>query len=233
MTHGPQHHIEHAEHAEHAAHDNFNKMVTISIAIVAAVLACVTMLSHRSHNEVLRLQGEALRLQGDALQQQTLASIQSTKAANKWAYYQTKNIFHLESKITVDLLNVLATNDSNPQEQKKIRNSYQKNVDKYDKKLPQIEEEGHEMEKKSDEFIKESQHKMKESQEIMEESHVEHERTNRFDYGELGLQFGVVLCSMAILTKSKSFWLGGLISSAIGALIALTGVLNLFMGGHH
>src|SRR5204863_9491708 len=94
MSHGPEHHIEHAEHAAHASHDEFNKRVTISIAMVAAVLACVTMLSHRSHNEVLRLQGEAL-------QQQTLASIQSTKAANKWAYYQTKNLFHLESKITL------------------------------------------------------------------------------------------------------------------------------------
>src|SRR5437016_13812810 len=115
MGHGPEQHIEHAEHAAHAAHDDFNKMVTMSIAIVAAVLACVTMLGHRAHNDTLRLQGEALRLQGDALrfqgdalQLQTLASIESTNAANKWSYYQSKNLFHLESKITLDLLKDLA-----------------------------------------------------------------------------------------------------------------------------
>lgn len=78
MTHGPEHHIEHAEHAAHAVHDNFNKQVTMSIAIVAAVLAAVTMLGHRAHNDTLRLQGEALDFQ-------TKASIKSTKTANKWA----------------------------------------------------------------------------------------------------------------------------------------------------
>src|SRR6185295_3347512 len=99
MSHGPEQHIEHAEHAAHTTHDDFNKRVTMSIAIVAAVLACVTMLGHRAHNETLRLQGEALQLQ-------TQANLESTNAANKWSYYQTKNLFHLESKITVDLLKV-------------------------------------------------------------------------------------------------------------------------------
>src|SRR5688572_33398653 len=104
MTHGPEHHIEHAEHAAHASHDEFNKRVTISIAIVAAVLAAVTMLGHRAHNNTLILQGEALELQ-------TKASIKSTDAANKWAYYQSKNIFNLESEITLDMLTVLSTRD--------------------------------------------------------------------------------------------------------------------------
>src|SRR3954464_11435396 len=102
MSHGPEHQIEHAEHAAHAVHDDFNKRVTMSIAIVAAVLACVTMLGHRSHNETLLLQGKALAIQGEALELQTQASIQSTKAANKWAYYQNKNTFNLLSEILLD-----------------------------------------------------------------------------------------------------------------------------------
>src|ERR1700677_3128102 len=101
MSHGPEHQIEHAEHAIHAAHDTFNRNVTMSIAIVAAVLACVTMLGHRAHNETLRLQGEALSLQ-------TEAGIKSTEAANKWAYYQTKNMFNLEAEIALDFLSVMA-----------------------------------------------------------------------------------------------------------------------------
>ena len=42
--------MEHAEHAVHAAHDPFDRRVSMTIAIVAAALACITMLSHRAHN---------------------------------------------------------------------------------------------------------------------------------------------------------------------------------------
>ena len=84
MSHGPEHQIEHAENAAHAAHDPFDRRVTISIAIVAAVLAGVTMLGHRAHNETLKLQGEAL-------QAQTEGGIKHSLSANKWAQYQAQN----------------------------------------------------------------------------------------------------------------------------------------------
>jgi hypothetical protein len=246
MSHGPEHHMEHAEHAVHAAGDAFNRNVTMSIAIVAAVLACVTMLGHRAHNETLRLQGEALRLQGEALrfqgealQLQTLASRESTNAANKWSYYQSKNLIHVQSKITLDLLTVLTTNEKSQEELEKVRALHKKNVEKYDKKLPEIEAEGHAIEKKSDELmvksremIAESQKKMAESQKEMDESHRVHQKSNRFDLGELGLQFGVVLCSLAILTKGRGFWFAGLASSALGAVVAMSGQFGLFMGHH-
>lgn len=246
MSHGPEHHIEHAEHAVHAAGDDFNRTVTMSIAIVAAVLACVTMLGHRAHNDTLRLQGDALRLQGEALrfqgealQLQTLASRESTNAANKWSYYQSKNLIHVQSKITLDLLTVLASNEKTQDELNQVRALHRKNVEKYDKKLPQIEAEGHAIEKKSDDLmvksnekLAESQKKMDESQKQMDESHVIHAQANRFDLGELGLQFGVVLCSLAILMKSRGFWFAGLASSAIGALVAMSGQFGLFMGHH-
>jgi Domain of unknown function (DUF4337) len=246
MSHGPEHHMEHAEHAVHAAGDAFNRQVTMSIAIVAAVLACVTMLGHRAHNETLRLQGEALRLQaealrfqGEALQLQTLASRESTNAANKWSYYQSKNLIHVQSKITLDLLAVLASNEKTQKDLERVRALHQKNVEKFDKKLPEIEAEGHAIEKKSDDLmvksnekIAESQKKMHESQKEMDESHLVHEKGNRFDLGELGLQFGVVLCSLAILMKSRGFWFAGLVSAALGAVVAMSGQFGLFMGHH-
>lgn len=238
MTHGPGHHIEHAEHAAHATHDDFNKMVTMSIAIVAAVLACVTMLGHRAHNETLRLQGEALELQ-------TKASIKSTETANKWAYYQSKNMFNLESEITVDLLNVMATREDRKTEYDKILKRYKKNVEDYkgtgnkaknDKsemteeekkkaegKLKRIQKEAEDMGEEAKKTMEESEHKIK-------ESHYIHDKANRFDYGELGLQFGVVLCSLAILTKSRGFWLAGIISAIIGAIVAFS---SFFIAAHH
>jgi hypothetical protein len=283
MTHSAEHHIEHAEHAAHAAGDGFNKQVTMSIAIVAAVLACVTMLGHRAHNDTLRLQGEALELQ-------TKAGIKSTEAANKWAYYQGKNTFNLLSEIMLDSLTVLATRDDRKDELKEVTKRYEGTVEYYsgDKKhrtqkqkekkaedAPKGEvakanngdegdakkkkEDGHDKEakKKDDghakapgkkegklkhieeearEVDKESKVMLDESKVKLTESHEVHQRTVWLDGGELGLQFGVVLCSLAILTRGRSLWFMGLLSAVVGAVVAAIGHFSwftLFMGGHH
>src|SRR5713226_9023048 len=78
-------HLEHIEHTQHAAHDPFNRNVAMTMAIVAAALACVTMLSHREHNETIQLLSEASILSSEA-------NAFHTKAADQWAYYQAKNI---------------------------------------------------------------------------------------------------------------------------------------------
>jgi len=55
------------------------------------------------------------------------------------------------------------------------------------------------------------------AKEYSEESHKAHARADRFDYGELGLQLGVVLCSLAILTRSRAFVYVGLVGALLGA----------------
>jgi hypothetical protein len=244
MSHGPEHHMEHAEHAVHAAGDDFNRQVTMSIAIVAAVLACVTMLGHRAHNDTLRLQGEALDLQ-------TKASIKSTETANKWAYYQGKNTFNLLSEITLDTLAVVAVREDRKAEFKDVVKRYEDTVAYYrgDKdsrvtakkkkkangeesekdakhsegKLKKIEEEAKEFQKETEEILKQAEEKL-------HESHLMHEKGNRFDLGDLGLQFGVVLCSLAILTKSRRFWHAGIVSAVVGTAVSLSGQFGLFLG---
>src|SRR5260370_12310655 len=79
MSHGTEEHLEHAQHAQHAdpaAHDPFFRRVAMTMAIVAAVLACITMLSHREHTETLRLQNEA--------------TIHHTQATDQWGYFQAQ-----------------------------------------------------------------------------------------------------------------------------------------------
>src|ERR1700730_13958381 len=71
--------LEQIEHSQHAAHGgSFDRLVATSMAIIAALLAPVTMLSHRAHNDTLRLQTEA--------------NILHTQATDQWGYYQAKNI---------------------------------------------------------------------------------------------------------------------------------------------
>lgn len=205
MSHGPETHIEHAEHAAHAAHDFFDKRVTISIAMIAAVLACVAMAAHRSHTETLRLHTEA--------------SLQQTQAANQWARYQAVNI---RSQLYQSLLEQGEFAAARPDTEAKRAAAverWQKQVAKYEQEqLPKIKAA-------AEEHGEHAKHDL-------EAAEVAHARADRLDFGELGLQLGVVLCSLAILTKSRSFWGLGILSSAAGAVTALTGWLGLFMDHH-
>src|SRR5438128_3153688 len=97
MAHGTEHHLEESHHAEHASHDEFNKRVAMSMAIIAASLAFVTLLSHRAHNQVL--------------QYQIKANMKKTEASNRWAQYQAKNIRKNEYESFVKMLPVLAASD--------------------------------------------------------------------------------------------------------------------------
>src|SRR5689334_19409112 len=63
----------------------FDRRVAVTMAIVAAGLACVTMLSHGAHNESLLAQGEANRMQ-------TQSNIFHTQASDQWNFFQAKNI---------------------------------------------------------------------------------------------------------------------------------------------
>src|SRR5438270_11117390 len=176
MSHGPEHHIEHAEHAAHAAHDPFDKRVTLSIAITAAVLAAVTLLSHRAHNATLQFQMEA---------------------SNQWNYFQAKkNRLYLyeTADAETDLLLAMPFPDEVKKSQayktwqeeakKRKAKSWQQKASQYRKDSDQIEEDAHELTHKA---------------------HTMHELGDRYDTAELGVEIGLVLCSLAVLTKQRGF----------------------------
>lgn len=274
MGHSAEHHIEHAEHAAHASHDVFDRQVTISIAIVAAVLAAVTLLGHRAHTETLRLQGESLRMQGEALRLQTDGGVQFNQAANRWAQYQAYNIrMHtylamidhgrvsaVSGKRLEDQINRLekrfnkdekAEGDepSEPEQTAKAKEKskttgdadWQKVIEGWKQKSKEYLDEKGPVKKLAEEYTAKAEKDFKEADEFLEkrkdyldESVAEHHRCDRFDVGEIGLQIGVVLCSLAILTKRRGFWHVGLLCAVTGALIASTGYFDLFMeAGHH
>lgn len=220
MTHGPEHQIEHAEHAAHAAHDPFDKRVTVSIACVAAVLAAVSMLGHRAHNETLRLQGEALRYQSKA-------GIEHSQSFNRWAAYQAQNIRgHMYTALALHLEVAVPPDKGSAELKKTIQEWRDKGKDYEEKKLPKWRKE-------AEAFEAEGKQAADTAERMLEESHTVHAKAERFDLGELGLQLGVVLCSLAILAKQRPFWFAGLACSVAGALVAVSGWLGLFMGGHH
>jgi hypothetical protein len=200
--------LEHIEHTQHAAHDPFARNVATTMAIVAAILACVTMLSHQAHNETLRLQAEA---NGKL----TEADILKTDANDKWSYYQAKNIRKHEYEAMLQLLEVVAEKPASESNHTKIASDWEGKVKQYARELPVEKKEAEELEREA----KECKHQSKEATEGSEKAH---HRGIRYDMSELAVEISLVLSSIALLTKRAVFWFAGLGAGGIGIVLALT-----------
>ena len=182
------------------------------------------MLGHRAHNATLRLQGEALQAQNEA-------GIASTKVANNWLEFQAYNIRSHMYQVAKEQAEFVAPKSGKEAELEKAAQRWKAQVDKYEGSGDKKGNLSNAMDK-AKKSSEEADAKMKEAADKLSESHAIHARADRFDFGELGLQFGVVLCSLAILTKSRAFWVLGIVGAVLGAAVALTGQFGLFMGGH-
>ncbi len=115
------------------------------------------------------------------------------KASDQWSYYQAKSIRRYQSEVARDLFAGMKLTPQSGQ--------YQKNADKY---------------RKDDEDIQ------KEAQGLEQESHLRGRQALGFHFGEVFLEFSIVLASLAILTKRKLLWYASMLSGAFGAVTAAT-----------
>jgi hypothetical protein len=210
--------IEQIEHAQHALHDPFNRNVAMTMAIVAAALACVTMLSHREHNRTIQLLSEASILNSEA-------NALHTQSADQWAYYQAKNIRRHNYQALRSLLGILANVPGSESEREKAEKTWDKQLDEYKDELPKHRSEAESLRAKAEEHEKEALEKQHQSEEA-------HHRGDRFDLAELAVELALVLCSIAVLTKKlcsiavltkkAGFWFAGIGCGVIGALVAVS-----------
>ena len=112
------------ENAEEAHRDPGLVPVTISMAILAVVLAAISLLGHRTHTEELLLQ---------------------SKATDQWAYFQAKNIRRHTYELFLDLLSVL--NPKDPEAAEKIEKKYSREIERYQDEQKDIESEAQQLEK--------------------------------------------------------------------------------------
>jgi hypothetical protein len=197
MSHGTEEHLEHAEHAQHPVQDPFYRQVAMTMAIVAAVLACVTMLSHREHTETLRLQNEA--------------TIHHTQASDQWAYYQAKKDREYNYDVSAEILKAIADRSESSK-------SYLSKAEEWTGKVQKYQQETADIEKTAKELTEEAKERQKESEHA-------HHRADRYDLGELGVEFALVLCSLAVLTKRPRFWHVGIGFGVLGAAVAASALL--------
>ena len=114
--------------SHHGHGDNpFVVPVSVTISILAVLVAAVTLLGHRAHTEELLLQSQA---------------------TDQWAYYQAKNIRFHEVQSIADLLGALAP--QNKEKAEMLREKYAKEVGQYDGDKEDISQKARELEKERD-----------------------------------------------------------------------------------
>lgn len=111
------------EQAEEGAHHSGLAPVTVTMAILAVLVAAVSLLGHRAHTEELLLQ---------------------TKATDQWAYYQAKDIRRHTYELFLDETSVFALQNSEQVE--KLKDKYRKEVERYSNEQKDIEAEAHKAE---------------------------------------------------------------------------------------
>jgi hypothetical protein len=114
------------EHAEEGAHANLAP-VTVTMAVLAVLVATVSLLGHRSHTEEILHQSEA---------------------ADQWAYYQAKDIRRHTYELFLDETAVFGLQD--PAQVQKVKDKYAKEVERYASEQKEIEDEA----KKAEDAVK-------------------------------------------------------------------------------
>jgi hypothetical protein len=240
-------HLEHAEHAEHHASDPFAQRVAVSMAIVAAILAGISMVGHRTHNKVLQLQGESNRLLGDvnrvigeANRASTEAGTAETEKSNLFAWYQSKRLRQSFYQISIGMAGIQSGSDD---ARAKAVADWKKKADEYNDphdpdSLPNILKRGNEAGKKA-EALRAEAAKIREeaatfrqqAREKNDEAEHTHHQADRFDVAHLSAEIGLVLCSIALLTKKRPYWFAGLAAAVVA--IALTASAYAIPHDHH
>ena len=115
------------ETVEEHSHDPHVLPVSLTISILAVLVAAVTLLGHRAHTEELLLQSQA---------------------TDQWAFYQAKNIRLHEMQGMVDLLGTITPLDK--EKNAALREKYLKDVERYNGDKENISDKAKDLEKERD-----------------------------------------------------------------------------------
>jgi hypothetical protein len=117
----PEHH--HGNHGDNP----LTMPVSVTISILAVLVAVVTLLGHRAHTEELS---------------------RETQAASRWTQYQAKSIRQHEAENTSDIVNLVAGLDKEKGEA--LRKKYEKQLDHYASDKEDVSEQAKELEAERD-----------------------------------------------------------------------------------
>lgn len=111
------------EHAEHAREHPDLAPITITMAVLAVLVATVSLLGHRAHTEEVILQN---------------------KVTDQWSYYQAKKIRQHTDELFADLAGIVATKET--EAATKLQAKARGEADRYKDDQKELEKKGHELE---------------------------------------------------------------------------------------
>ncbi len=115
------------EHAEEARHNPDLTPVTVTMAILAVLVAAVSLLGHRAHTEELLMQ---------------------SKASDAWAEYQAKSIRRHNFELFGDLVSTINAKD--PAQAGKLKEKYTAQAERYREDQDKIKDQAHDFETEVD-----------------------------------------------------------------------------------
>ena len=116
----PEHHHAHSD-------DPLVLPVSLTISILAVLLALATLLGHRAHTEELSLE---------------------TQASSRWAQYQGKSVRQSQTEVASDIIGVVASLDKEKGEE--LRKKYEKRLEHYTNDKEDVSEKATELEHERD-----------------------------------------------------------------------------------
>jgi hypothetical protein len=115
------------EHAEHGREHPDLAPVTLTMAVLAVLVATVSLLGHRANTEEIIFQN---------------------KVTDQWAYYQAKNIRRHTDELFADLTGVVATKDA--EATTKLQEKYRGEADRYKEDQKELDAKARELEKEAE-----------------------------------------------------------------------------------
>jgi hypothetical protein len=112
------------EHAEHGHNNPALAPVSLTMAVLAVLVAVASLLGHRAHTEEVVLQA---------------------KSSDQWAYYQAKNIRAHEDDLFSELAAVINSNDAGAVT--KFREKYAQEAERYKHDKEEIQNEARKLER--------------------------------------------------------------------------------------
>jgi hypothetical protein len=112
------------EQAEHAHGDSSLVPVTVTLAVLAVLVAAVALLGHRAHTEEL---------------------LNQTRATDTWAEYQAKSIREHGYEEFLDVLALV--NSKDPEGVERTKQKYERDVERYKEDMRELQEKAADLEK--------------------------------------------------------------------------------------
>ena len=209
MSHG-HNQAEEAEHASHHATDPFNRRVALTMMVIAALLAAVKVQAHRVHNDTLRLQ-----IQTGI--KHTQADVAHTQESDLWNFFQAQKIRQHMYETQAEMLELSNEGKESELAAKKLV-AMRDRAAKYKAEAEKIKKDAEAKKAEAEQFNKVAG-------ELQNDSEDMHHRADYFDWGEMGIEIALVVCSLAILVRGALFWYLGMGIALVGVGVACLGLL--------